>query len=99
MPYRLIQSSPWQPPRIINFKSVLSKEPDTAPLKRNVAIDEFGNVAAFMRSDLASGVAGKITYIDCGYNIAGLAAGYKALTCLNSKEVAVFMNVFLTTHT
>ncbi len=60
---------------INNFKSMLSKAADTSPLKRNVTIDEVGNVAAFLCSDLASGVTGEITYVDCGYNIAGLAAG------------------------
>lgn len=60
---------------INNFKAMLSKAADTAPLKRNVTIDEVGNVAAFLCSDLASGVTGEITYVDCGYNIAGLAAG------------------------
>jgi len=59
---------------INNFKAMLSKAADTAPLKRNVTIEEVGNVAAFMCSDLASGVTGEVTYVDCGYNIAGLAA-------------------------
>jgi enoyl-[acyl-carrier protein] reductase I len=60
---------------INNFKSMLSKASDTSLLKRNVTIEEVGNVAAFLCSDLASGVTGEITYVDCGYNIAGLAAG------------------------
>jgi enoyl-[acyl-carrier protein] reductase I len=59
---------------INDFKAMLGKAADTAPLKRNVTIEEVGNVAAFMCSDLASGVTGEITYVDCGYNIAGLAA-------------------------
>ncbi len=59
---------------INNFKAMLSKAADTSPLKRNVSIEEVGNVAAFMCSDLASGITGEITYVDCGYNIAGLAA-------------------------
>lgn len=59
---------------INNFKTMLSKAADSAPLKRNVTIEEVGNVAAFLCSDLASGVTGEITYVDCGYNIAGLAA-------------------------
>jgi len=59
---------------INNFKAMLSKAADTAPLKRNVSIDEVGNVAAFLCSDLASGITGEITYVDAGYNIAGLAA-------------------------
>lgn len=59
---------------INNFKSMLSKAADTAPLKKNVTIEEVGNAAAFMCSDLASGITGEVTFVDCGYNIAGLAA-------------------------
>ena len=59
---------------INDFKSMLSKAADTAPLKQNVTIEQVGNVAAFLCSDLASGVTGEITYVDGGYNIAGIAA-------------------------
>ncbi len=59
---------------INNFKSMLSKAADTAPLKQNVTIEQVGNVAAFLCSDLASGVTGEITYVDGGYNIAGIVA-------------------------
>lgn len=59
---------------IQNFKSMLSKAADAAPLRKNVTIEEVGNAAAFLCSDLASGITGEITYVDCGYNIAGLAA-------------------------
>ncbi|MGQ0656762.1 MAG: enoyl-ACP reductase FabI [Chromatiales bacterium] len=44
-----------------------------APLRRNVTIEEVGNVAAFLCSDLASAVTGEITYVDCGFNVIGLA--------------------------
>ena len=44
-----------------------------APLRRNVTIDEVGNVAAFLLSDLASAVTGEITYVDNGFSI--VAAG------------------------
>lgn len=44
-----------------------------APLRRNVTIDEVGEVAAFLCSDLASAVTGEITYVDCGFNTVGLA--------------------------
>lgn len=60
---------------INNFKSMLSKAADTAPMKKNVTIEEVGNAAAFLCSDLASGITGEITYVDGGYNIAGIAAG------------------------
>ncbi|MEO5677272.1 MAG: SDR family oxidoreductase [Usitatibacter sp.] len=43
-----------------------------SPLRRNVTIDEIGNVAAFLCSDLASGITGEITYVDCGYNTVGV---------------------------
>jgi enoyl-[acyl-carrier protein] reductase I len=59
---------------INNFKSMLSKAADAAPLRKNVSIEEVGNVAAFMCSDLASGITGEITYVDAGYNITGLAS-------------------------
>jgi len=59
---------------INNFKAMLSKAADASPLKKNVTIEEVGNAAAFLCSDLASGITGEITYVDCGYNIAGLAA-------------------------
>lgn len=44
-----------------------------APLRRNVTIEDVGNVAAFLCSNLAAAVTGEITYVDCGYNIIGLA--------------------------
>ena len=44
-----------------------------APLRRNVTIDEVGNAAAFLLSDLASAITGEITYVDCGFSI--VAAG------------------------
>jgi enoyl-[acyl-carrier protein] reductase I len=43
-----------------------------APLRRNVTTDEVGNTAAFLCSDLASGITGEITYVDAGYNITGM---------------------------
>jgi enoyl-[acyl-carrier protein] reductase I len=53
---------------------MLSKAADTAPMKKNVSIEEVGNAAAFLCSDLASGITGEILFVDAGYNIAGLAA-------------------------
>ena len=45
---------------------------DRAPLHRNVDALEVGNAALFLSSDLASGITGEITFVDCGYNITGL---------------------------
>ena len=43
-----------------------------APLRRTVTIEDVGNVAAFLCSDLAAGMTGEITYVDAGYNILGM---------------------------
>jgi enoyl-[acyl-carrier protein] reductase I len=59
---------------INDFKTMLSKAADASPLKKNVTIEEVGNAAAFLCSDLASGITGEITYVDAGYNIAGYVA-------------------------
>ncbi len=39
-----------------------------SPLRRNVTIDDVGNTAAFMLSDLAAGITGEITHVDCGFH-------------------------------
>ena len=54
------------------FRSMLEQHAETTPLRRNVTIEEVGNVAAFLCSELASGITGEITYVDCGYNIVAL---------------------------
>ncbi len=51
-----------------NFGKLLSRFEDAAPLRRNVTIDEVGNVAAFLLSDLASVITAEIIYADCGYS-------------------------------
>jgi enoyl-[acyl-carrier protein] reductase I len=55
------------------FGKILGFVERTSPLRRNVTIDEVGNVAAFLMSDLASGVTGEITYVDAGFST--VAAG------------------------
>ena len=53
---------------ISGFGKILKFVEENAPLRRNVTIDEVGNVAAFLLSDLASGVTGEITFVDAGVN-------------------------------
>ncbi len=55
-----------------NFGKLLSFNEKNAPLRRNVTIDEVGNAAAFLCSDLASGITGEIMYVDCGFNTTAL---------------------------
>jgi len=57
---------------IEGFRKILGHVEDNAPLRRTVTIEDVGNVAAFLCSDLASGVTGEITYVDSGYNILGM---------------------------
>lgn len=51
-----------------DFGKLLSHTERVSPLRRNVTIDEVGNVAAFLCSDLASGITGEVTYVDAGFN-------------------------------
>ena len=57
------------------FSKILSFVEHAAPLRRNVTIDEVGNVAAFYFSSLSSAITGEITYVDGGFSnvAAGLA--------------------------
>jgi enoyl-[acyl-carrier protein] reductase I len=57
---------------IAGFRKILGHVEENAPLRRTVSIEQVGNVAAFLCSDLAAGVTGEITYVDSGYNILGM---------------------------
>lgn len=57
-----------------DFGKLLAYNAKHAPLKRNITIEEVGNVAAFLCSDLASGVTGEITYVDGGFNTTSLGS-------------------------
>ena len=56
---------------IADFRSMLKHVEERTPLRRNVTIEEVGNAAAFLCSDLASGITGDILYVDTGYHIVG----------------------------
>lgn len=58
---------------IKHLKSMLKANADQAPLKRNVTQEEVGNVAAFLSSDLASGVTGEIVHVDGGFHATAMA--------------------------
>jgi len=57
------------------FSKIFRFVEKNAPLRRNVTIDEIGNVAAFLLSDLASGVTGDITYVDSGFSTVAAGLG------------------------
>ncbi|MCK7595570.1 enoyl-ACP reductase FabI [Pseudomarimonas salicorniae] len=55
-----------------NFRKMLGHVEANAPLRRSVTIEDVGNAAAFLCSDLAAGITGEVTYVDAGYNILGM---------------------------
>lgn len=58
---------------VSKLRAMLDHVEETSPLRRNVTTEDVGNAAAFLCSDLAAGITGEITYVDCGYNIVGMA--------------------------
>ena len=58
---------------IKGLRQMIAKVGEASPLKRNVSIDDVGNAAAFLGSDLAAGITGQTLYVDAGYNIVGMS--------------------------
>lgn len=56
-----------------NFRKMLEHVQSVTPLRRNVTIEDVGNTAAFLCSDLAAGITGEITYVDAGYSTVAMA--------------------------
>ena len=65
---------------IKGFGKILSVVAENSPIRRNVTIDDVGNVAAFLLSDLAAGVTAEITYVDGGFSqvVGGIAEPVEA---------------------
>ncbi len=59
---------------IKSFRKMLAYNEAATPLRRNVTIEEVGNAAAFLCSDLASGISGEILYVDGGFNTVAMPA-------------------------
>lgn len=53
---------------IKDFRKIQTAYANIAPLKRNITAEEVGNAAAFLCSDLASGITGEIVHVDAGYH-------------------------------
>ena len=58
---------------ISGFRKILGHVEENAPLRRTVTIEDVGNAAAFLCSDLASGITGEVTYVDAGFSIVGMS--------------------------
>lgn len=59
---------------IKSFRKMLEYNARQTPLRRNVTIEEVGNAAAFLSSDLASGISGEIMYVDGGFNTTAMGS-------------------------
>ena len=57
---------------IANARKVYKYTNDNSSLKRNVDLEELGNSALYLVSDLSSAITGEIHYVDCGFNIVGM---------------------------
>jgi enoyl-[acyl-carrier protein] reductase I len=57
-----------------DFKQILNWNEANAPLRKNVTIEEVGNSAMYLLSDLSSGVSGEVHYVDAGYSIMAMPA-------------------------
>ena len=57
---------------IANAREVFKYTNDNSSLKRNVNLEELGNSALYLVSDLSSAITGEIHYVDCGFNIVGM---------------------------
>jgi enoyl-[acyl-carrier protein] reductase I len=58
---------------IPGLRKMLAHVASASPIKRNVTIEDVGNAAAFLGSDLASGITGEILYVDGGFSTVGMS--------------------------
>jgi enoyl-[acyl-carrier protein] reductase I len=58
---------------ISGLRTMLHWQEANAPLRRNVTIDDVGKAAAYLLSDMSSGVTGQIQYVDAGFNVVGMS--------------------------
>ena len=58
---------------IAGLRKMLTRVAEVAPLRRNVTLEDIGNAAAFLCSDLARGVTGEILYVDNGFSTVGMS--------------------------
>jgi enoyl-[acyl-carrier protein] reductase I len=54
------------------FRKMLSRVAEVSPLRRNVSLEDVGNAAAFLCSDLAAGITGEVLYVDGGFHTVGM---------------------------
>jgi enoyl-[acyl-carrier protein] reductase I len=62
---------------IAGFRSMLNHVGSVAPLRRNVTLEDVGNAAAFLCSDLAAGITGEIVHVDSGFSTVGMTFAHE----------------------
>jgi enoyl-[acyl-carrier protein] reductase I len=62
---------------IAGFRKMLGRVAEVAPLRRNVTLEDVGNAAAFLCSDLAAGITGDILYVDGGFSTVGMSFAHE----------------------
>lgn len=60
---------------IADFRTLHKQFAKAAPLRRNISIEDVGNAALYLCSDLSGAVTGEISYVDAGFHILGFATG------------------------
>jgi enoyl-[acyl-carrier protein] reductase I len=63
---------------IAGFRKMLNRVAEVAPMRRNVTIEDVGNAAAFLCSDLAAGITGEILHVDSGFSTVGMSFSQEA---------------------
>jgi enoyl-[acyl-carrier protein] reductase I len=63
---------------IAGFRKMLGQVAEVAPMRRNVTLENVGNAAAFLCSDLAAGITGEVLYVDGGFSTVGMSFGHEA---------------------
>ena len=58
---------------IAGFRKMLNRVAEVSPMRRNVTLEDVGNAAAFLCSDLAGGITGEILYVDSGFSTVGMS--------------------------
>lgn len=67
---------------IKSFRKMLAYNEKAAPLRRNVTLEDIGNTAAFLCSNLASGITGEVVHVDGGFHIVGMSPYELELTSM-----------------
>jgi enoyl-[acyl-carrier protein] reductase I len=62
---------------IAGFRKMLGHVGEVAPLRRNVTLEDVGNAAAFLCSDLAAGITGEILHVDAGFSTVGMTFAHE----------------------